>query len=151
MGLPRALTLPITKAEVDTIVLGVPLSIKSITGNRLGGVKLIWTVDHAMAMDFINTYLPSCDMMLVQVNWGRSGGIYYFTQLSQQAVLDRIGRERYFIAPREGTNPRGVEISRDALNMLVDQDDTMHLPIQWKRAVVDFDPYERWVELWGRN
>lgn len=143
--------LPITETEVDTIVLGTPISIKSITGNRLGGVKLIWTVDRAMAMHFINTHLPSCDMLLIQINWERSGGIYYFTQRSQRTVLNRIGRERYFVAPKQGTNPRGVEISREALNQLVDRDDTMHIPIQWKRQVVDYDPYERWVDLWERS
>ena len=143
--------LPITEAEVDAIVLGTPISIKSITGTRLGGVKLIWTVDHAKAMAFINSYLPSCDMMLIQINWEKSGGIYYFTQRSQKAVLNRIGRERYFVAPKQGTNPRGVEISGAALSWLVEQNDSMYLPIQWNRQVVEYDPYGRWVELWGRK
>ena len=143
--------LPITEAEVDAIVLGTPISIKSITRARLGGIKLIWTVDQAKAMAFINTYRPVCDMMLIQINWEKSGGIYYFTQRSQQAILNRIGREQYFIGPKPGTNPRGVEISATALNWLVNANDTMHLPIQWNRQVVNYNPYERWVELWERK
>jgi hypothetical protein len=37
--------IPITQPEVDVKLFGAPLSIKTITGKSLGGVKLIWMVD----------------------------------------------------------------------------------------------------------
>ena len=37
--------LPITEPEVDVRLFGEPLSIKTISGRKPSGVKLIWTVD----------------------------------------------------------------------------------------------------------
>lgn len=37
--------IPITEPEVGAKVFGEPVSIKTITGKSLAGVKLIWTVD----------------------------------------------------------------------------------------------------------
>ncbi|GAI49884.1 unnamed protein product, partial [marine sediment metagenome] len=37
--------IPITEPEVDLKLFGQPISIKTITGKWLSGVKLIWTVD----------------------------------------------------------------------------------------------------------
>jgi len=37
--------IPITQPEVDAKLFGEPVSIKTITGKSLGGVKLIWSVD----------------------------------------------------------------------------------------------------------
>lgn len=37
--------IPITEPEVDVRLLGEPVSVKTITGKRFSGVKLIWTVD----------------------------------------------------------------------------------------------------------
>lgn len=37
--------IPITEAEVDVTRGGYPISIKTITGKDLGGIKMIWTDD----------------------------------------------------------------------------------------------------------
>jgi hypothetical protein len=37
--------LPITAPEVDVMLFGQPVSVKTITGKAFGGVKLVWTVD----------------------------------------------------------------------------------------------------------
>ena len=37
--------IPITEPEVDVILSGQPLSVKTITSKGFSGVKLIWTVD----------------------------------------------------------------------------------------------------------
>jgi len=39
------INIPTTQANVDVQVFNEPISIKTITGKRLHGVKLIWTVD----------------------------------------------------------------------------------------------------------
>src|SRR4030042_5871352 len=36
--------IPITEPEIDVRVCSGPISIKTITGKKLGGVKIIWTV-----------------------------------------------------------------------------------------------------------
>lgn len=68
---------PITESQTDVFLFNNPISIKTITGNRLKGVKLIWTVDPIKAKDFINIYSPTCDLLLVQINWESIGGLYY--------------------------------------------------------------------------
>ena len=37
--------IPIIEPEIDVELFGQPLSIKTITGTGLSGVKLVWTVD----------------------------------------------------------------------------------------------------------
>ena len=110
--------IPITESEIDVKVFGNPVSIKTMTGKRLGSVKLIWTVDAEKAMKFSNEYVPGCDTLLAQVNWGGLGWLFHFPRPIQIETLQQIGRERYIKLPRAGTNPRGVEISAEALNIL---------------------------------
>lgn len=59
--------IPITEPEVDVKLFNQPISIKTITGNN--GVKLIWTVDREKVLEFFQSYYPSCDIILVQINW----------------------------------------------------------------------------------
>ena len=46
------INIPTTQADVDVQVFNEPISIKTITGKRLHGVKLIWTVDQKKASQF---------------------------------------------------------------------------------------------------
>lgn len=69
--------IPITEPEVDAKLFGEPVSIKTITGKGLGGVKLIWTVDAQKAKEFRESYYPHCGILLAQINWNDLGGFYY--------------------------------------------------------------------------
>jgi hypothetical protein len=140
--------LPITFKEVDVIVSELPISIKTITASTLNGVKLIWTVDAKKAIEFANDYKPECGMLLTQINWGSTGYLYYFTTESQAVVLSRLGKEKYFKLPKAGTNPRGVEISKEALNLLVSKGDTGTIAIPFERRHVEYNQYDKWLELW---
>jgi len=100
--------IPITEPEVDVKLFGEPISIKTITGKSFGGVKLIWTVDAQKAKEFRENYYPSCDILLIQINWNDVGGFYYIPLETQINLFDRIGRENYIKLPKPGTNPRGV-------------------------------------------
>jgi len=111
--------IPITEPETDVKLFGKPISIKTITGEVLVGVKLIWTVDAEKAREFMYSYIPKCDILLVHINWGGRGGFYYIPLSAQLEVFDNLGRDRYIKLPKLGTNPRGVEISREALYLLV--------------------------------
>lgn len=143
--------LPITEPEVDALLFGEALSIKTITGKSLGGVKLIWTVDTRKAKEFREAYYPRCDILLVQINWNDLGGFYYIPLQVQKRLFDKVGKQRYIKLPKLGTNPRGVEIEKDALCSLVEDNDSMSMAIDWQRTKIDFNPYKRWIELWGEE
>jgi len=143
--------IPITEPEVDVKLFGNPISIKTITGKKLGSVKIIWTVDAEQALRFSQTYIPSCDTILVQLNWGGLGWMFYFPCQIQVATLKLIGRERYIKLPKAGTNPRGVEITTEALNILVNHPQVLKNPIEWIREATEYNPYGRWLDLWERD
>ena len=140
--------LPIHEPEVDVIVFGRPLSIKTMTGAMFKSVKLIWTVDAEQAIDFSHRYVPSCDMLLVQVNWDHVGGVFLFSQEAQIQVLEKMGRVEYIRLPKAGTNPRGVEVSAKALDVLSKHPQTIKFPVQCHRTRIDYNPYRRWLDLW---
>jgi hypothetical protein len=138
--------IPITEPEVDVRLFKHPLSIKTITG--LGGVKIIWTVDAMKAREFLATYSPKCDTLLALILWGKIGGLYYIPREVQQRVLEMLGRERYIKLPKEGTNPRGVEYSQEALSRLLNERNTRSIEIEWQRSKIEYDPYRRWIDYW---
>jgi len=143
--------IPITEPEIDVKLFGKPISIKTITGKGFSGVKLIWTVDAQKAREFRENYYPKCDIILVQINWGGEGGFYYIPVEIQKEIFDGIGREKYIKLPKPGTNPRGVEISKEALTMLVNHKLTKVIKINWIKTKVDYNPYKRWVDYWRED
>ena len=143
--------IPIIEPEIDVKVFSQPISIKTITGKRIGGVKLVWTVDAEKARRFSQEYHPRCDILLVQINWGGAGGFFFIPQSTQLQILDELGRSNYFTLPKPGTNPRGVEISKQALARLTKHPKTISIPILWRRTRVDYNPYERWLEFWKKE
>ncbi|MCW7075132.1 MAG: ThaI family type II restriction endonuclease [Candidatus Methanospirare jalkutatii] len=142
--------IPITEPEVDVKLFGEPISIKTITG-KFSGVKLIWTVDAQKAREFRENYYPHCDILLVQINWGSIGGFYYIPLEAQRKLFDRIGRDRYIKLPKPGTNPRGVEITKEALTSLVKDDLSKVIEINWQKTRIDYNPYKRWVDYWRED
>ncbi|MGB9694106.1 MAG: ThaI family type II restriction endonuclease [Fervidobacterium sp.] len=143
--------IPITEPEVDAKLFGEPVSIKTITGKSFGGVKLIWTVDAQKAKEFRESYYPHCDILLVQINWNDTGGFYYIPLATQKRLFDKIGRENYIKLPKPGTNPRGVEITKEALSSLVEDSDSKEIEVNWQRTGIKFNSYKRWVGLWRED
>ncbi len=143
--------IPITKTEIDAEVFGKPVSIKTITGTKPSGFKLIWTVDALKATEYASNYLPDCDILFIHINWKNGGGLYYIPKDAQVDVFNEIGSSAYLKLPKSGTNPRGVEISSDALNMILKHPLSRIIPINWKKEVIDFKPFKRWVELWQQE
>ncbi len=143
--------IPITKAETDVIVYNNPISIKTITGGNFGGVKLIWTVDKVKAKEFLDNYGPSCDVVLVQINWNNGGGFYYVPREVQMEIFKKLGRTKYIKLPVEGTNPRGVEISAEGLVNLIEHKETFKIPINWRKENIAFKPFQRWLDLWQND
>lgn len=141
--------IPITESETDVIVFKEPISIKTVTNNKVVGVKLIWTVDSQKALEFINTYQAECDMLFVHINWNGEGGLYLIPKEVQTEILTQYGKEFYFKLPKQGTNPRGVEITNKAINELVKHNQTKMINISWFRSDnQNYTPYDRWIDLW---
>jgi hypothetical protein len=140
--------IPITEPEVDAKLFGEPISIKTITGKGFSGVKLIWTVDAQKAREFRESYYPHYDILLVQINWNDSGGFYCIPKEVQKRLFDKVGRQNYIKLPKPGTNPRGAEITKEALLGLVEDGESKHIIIDWQRTKIDFNSYKRWVDLW---
>ena len=143
--------IPIIEPEVDVELFGHPISIKTITGTGFSGVKLIWTVDSQKAREFLENYSPCCDILLVQIVWNSKGGFYYIPLETQERLFEKIGRERYIKLPKPGTNPRGVEISKEALSSLVLDKESKVIEIDWQKSEIDYHPYKRWVDYWKED
>lgn len=143
--------LPITEPEIDVKLFGNPISIKTKSGFGYSGVKLIWTVDADNAIEFQNKYVPSCDMIFVQINWGNNGGLFYFPKLVQEEIFNTLGKEDYIKLPPKGTNPRGVELSSKALKKLLEHNNTKKIDITWKKEEIEFNAFKRWIDLWAQE
>ncbi len=141
--------IPITGSEIDVLLFSNPISIKTATSKKPTSFKLIWTVDRRKALEFKKKYQPAVDMIYAQIFWGGIGYLYYFPKESQLRVFKKIGRKKYIRLPKQGTNPRGVEITKEALVLLAKDKQVLKIEINWERGVDNFKVYDRWVELWG--
>lgn len=140
--------IPITESEVDVRVHGTPISIKTLTSKGFAGVKLIWTVDAESALLFRKRYQPTCDMLFVQISWGHRAAFHYIPLEVQKEIFAQMGRDRYIKLPPLGTNPRGAEITSEALEALVKNKKTLVIDIDWVREAISFNAYQKWVEHW---
>ncbi|MFQ3620384.1 MAG: ThaI family type II restriction endonuclease [Spirochaetales bacterium] len=143
--------IPITEPEVDVRLYGMPVSVKTISGKSLGGVKLIWTVDSKKAVEFRDNYQPYCDILLVQINWNDVGGFYFIPLEVQKKIFNEIGRDGYIKLPKPGTNPRGVEITKEALSKLIGDSASRSISIIWRRSKMEINSFKRWIDLWRED
>ena len=143
--------IPITEKEVDVKLFNIPISIKTITGKSLAGIKLIWTVDAVSAKEFLTNYKPLCDIILIQINWNDIGYFYYIPIESQERCFKIFGKDKYIKLPKEGTNLRGVELSKEAVTCLTNDKSTRIIDIYWKRSPMGINVYQRWIELWEKD
>jgi hypothetical protein len=141
--------IPITAPEVDVEVFGHPISIRTITG--WGGIKVAWTVDAQRAREFRENYKPTCDILLTLIRWDANGYLFYIPLEVQQRIFENMGRDRYLKLPKPGTNPRGIEMSKEALLRLKGDKDTKSIEIFWRRFKIEHKPYERWVNYWKKD
>ncbi len=144
--------IPITRYEEDVKVLGKPISIKTITGNS--GVKVIWTVDAQKAREFFRSYKPSCDMLLAVIAWNNpkiKSGLFFMSKSTQNKALKKLGKEGYLKLPKVGTSPRGVEISRLAISEMLNDRNTRHILIDWRKQKLEYKTYKRWLDMWNEE
>ena len=141
----------ITEPEVDVKVLDNSISIKTITGKSFGGVKIIWTVDRDKAIEFLETYHPVCDILFTQIIWGGTGGLFGIPLQVQIDTFNKMGREGYIKLPKPGTNPRGIELSKEAMQEMINDNRTNVIDIAWEKVDIDFNPYQKWVDYWNEE
>lgn len=144
--------LPITEPEIDVIVKGEPLSIKTVTttnGRWSNGIKLVWSVDANTALNFKIHYTPSCDMLLAQIQWNDTGFLYLFSKQAQTDIMNKLGKDNYMKLPTPGTNARGVELTPLALNELVNHSSTKKIEIYFEKEAIDYrEIYTKWLDSW---
>lgn len=139
--------IPITESETDVIIGSKNLSIKTITGN--GGVKAVWTVDAESSRNFINNYIPKCDILLIQIWWGEDKDSFFFIPIEvQNEIFSTMGRDKYLKMPKAGTNPRGVEFSKESIQRMLQHPKTLKIKINWVKQDIPYNVYERWVDFW---
>lgn len=146
--------IPITAPEIDVIVDNTPLSIKTTTTTteKWSPIKLIWTVDHQKALEFKNTYTPSCDMMVAKIRWNNIGKLLLFSKEAQCQVLNELGRDQYIRLPKENTNSRGVVITEEALSLLERHKDTRCIEVNFNREKMDYrEVYTKWLDAWRED
>jgi len=51
---------------------------------------------------------------------------------AQKRLFDKVGKEEYIKLPKPGTNPRGVEITKEALSSLVEDKNLKTLKDCWR-------------------
>jgi len=140
----------INEKEIDVRCFKEDISIKTITG--LKGPKLIWTVDHEKVLEFVKNYSPECSIILVLIDWEQktdSGGFYYIPKDVQFNVHKKL-KEKYFKLPKQGTNPRGVEMSIEALKNILDAKGVEKVSINWKKENLKYNPLQRWTDEWEK-
>ncbi len=145
---------PSTMHEIDVIVKGLPVSIKTKTNKKpsdYGGVKLVWTTDWDKVNEFVETFIPSAYMLFVNIVWGGEGGFFLITPESQKNALKELG-DGFFKLPSKGTNPRGISLSATAMKMMQDCNSTQSLTINWQKDITLLKEealYDRWINLWN--
>jgi len=56
--------------------------------------------------------------------------------------------KKYFKLPKEKTNPRGVDLSKDGLIKMLSSPSVLKIEIEWIKKDIKFDPYKRWIDYW---
>ena len=144
----------ITATEKDLELAGKPISIKTITNS--GYVKAVWTVDAASALRWTSTYEPKMDILLAKICWNtKDGGLFLIPVKVQIDSFKKLGRTRYLKMPKLGTNPRGVEFSKEAISSMLSDKRTLRIEIDWVKPDLPVKSiYQRWIDVWkgtGKN
>lgn len=132
--------------EVDVMLFGEPLSIKTLTGKIKAGFKLKWISDEKVIKKFHEEYYPSCDILFAWIKWNTYKGIYYIPVEDQIKIFEEVGRDVYLKVPKTGTNSRGVEIRKHILLKLINNGMTPQIKIGWEKSKINDISHEEWYK-----
>lgn len=85
------------------------------------------------------------------MNGRQPGGMYLIPRTAQEEIISAAGTSECSKLPKPGTNPRGVEFSKQALTGLTPHKDTRFIKILWKRSLPEFVPYKIRLDYWGEK
>jgi hypothetical protein len=131
--------------DIDCYVDSEPLSIKTVSAS--GGIRLKWTSNAVKAKEFIDSYEPTSDLLLIRIVWGEKGTIRFVPLDVQQRIFHQIGVGRY-LDYRGTTNTRGVNLSPEAEQALNQHPLSVNLPILWERSKAAINPIKKWTDYW---
>lgn len=118
----------------DIVIDDVAISIKTISNNN--DVKVKWTVDAEKVADLMKEYTPCHDFILARINWDmkeryQPSGLFFIPKNTQINILQTLGRINYIKPPKPDTNAKGVSLTRQAFEKLLDDKDTIHIDVDW--------------------
>ncbi|MFW6105383.1 MAG: ThaI family type II restriction endonuclease [Chloroflexota bacterium] len=131
--------------DIDCYVDLEPLSIKTVSLS--GGLRLKWTSNAVKAKEFMNSYKPISDLLVIRIAWEKTGVIRYIPLDAQKHLFGRVGAARY-LDYRGTTNTRGVNLSFEAEQALNQYSQSVSLPIFWKRSKLIRNPIDKWIDYW---
>ena len=133
----------------DITLDGIPLSIKTVTGN--GEIKVLWTVDPLkIGMEISRDYTPSYDIFLVNVFWGKNRDSVFYIPTEVQREIHDLMKDRYLKA-NVGTNHRGIAISSQAMREIKNDKRVLRCTVDWQKTGLNYSPYVRWQEYWTQT
>lgn len=131
--------------DIDCFVDSEPLSIKTVSFS--GGIRLKWTSNAVKAKEFIDTYEPIGNLLVIRITWGQTGSMRFLPLDLQQQVFSQIRVTRY-LEYRGATNTRGVNLSPEAESALIRHPQSVSLPILWQRSETVVNPLDKWIGYW---
>ena len=111
----------------DVLVGGVPLQIKTVTGN--GEVTAKWTADAVSAREVIENFEFESDLWLVRIWWEekRRSVFYVPREVLQETAMET----RDFLSSATGTNNRGVKLKRSFMESVEGDFRTTSVTVDW--------------------
>jgi len=125
-----------TMAEIDIKIDSIPISIKTISNNN--SLKMKWTMDYKIVAEIMTEYTPRYDLILARINWDMNdryqpSGLFFIPKQTQTNIMQRLGRENYLRPPKEGTNSRGVSLTKQAYEDWLTDTSTLRIAVDWKQ------------------
>lgn len=125
-----------TMAEMDIKIDSIPISIKTISNNN--SLKVKWTMDYKIVAKIMTEYTPRYDIILARINWDMNdryqpSGLFFIPKQTQTNIMQRLGRENYLRPPKEGTNSRGVSLTKQAYEAWLTDTSTIRIAVDWKQ------------------
>lgn len=121
---------------VDMKIHSHPVSIKTITENN--ALKVIWGSDRKKMIEKMEEYSPPSNIILARINWEMKEryqpcGLFWIPIKAQLNLIKSMGIDNYFRPPKEGTNSRGVPLSKLAFRALLKDTNTKRIEVNWRK------------------
>jgi len=136
------------QSESDAIIFGEEISIKTamFNGRLPSTFKMCWTANRDAAEEYIRTWHPEFPIIYLAINWNTDlGGIYYIPIEAIENSFETLGRNNFF--QLLGGNPRGVPVTRDGLTLMLENHNTIRIPMAWRSQYHAGDSLTRWLAI----